>query len=204
MEKNRVEAFSDGVFAIAITLLILEIRVPDPQALSGGLAHYLGQQWSSLAAYLLSFVAIGIMWINHHSILHSVARVDRVLLLLNLHLLLWIAFVPFPTALVARYFRHGSDAGVAMAAYSATMFVIAIAFNMLWRWICRDDRLLHPHIDYREAQARAKRYTLGLYLYPAAFGLSFFSAAAALLLHFATATYYVADQLGVGATPDRA
>lgn len=204
MEKNRVEAFSDGVFAIAITLLILEIRVPDPQTLTGGLAHYLGQQWSSLAAYVLSFAIIGVMWINHHAIFHTVARVDRVLLLLNLHLLLWIAFVPFPTALVARYFRHGSDAGVAMAAYSATMFVIAIAFNMLWRWICRDDRLLHPHIDYRQAQARAKRYTLGLYFYPAAVGLSFLSALAALILHFVTAAYYVADQLAVRTEPDRA
>lgn len=202
MEKARVEAFSDGVLAIAITLLILEIRVPDPETLgSGGLAHYLGTQWSSYAAYLLSFVVIGIMWVNHHAIFQAVARVDRVLLLLNLHLLLWIAFLPFPTALVARYFRHGHDAGVAMAVYSGVMLVIGVAFQLLWQWICRHDRLLAPHVDGQQARTRAGRFGLGLAVYGAAIGLSFLSALATLVLHFLVAGYYVFDQLSVGGTP---
>ncbi len=206
MEKARVEAFSDGVLAIAITLLILEIRVPEPEALNGaGLAHYLGQQWSSYAAYLLSFAVIGIMWVNHHAIFQAVARVDRTLLLLNLHLLLWIAFLPFPTALVARYFRRGYDAGVAMAVYSGVMFVIGLSFQLLWRWITRDDRLLHGHIDQPQAHARATRFGLGLGVYLAAVGLSFLSAFATLILHFLMAGYYVVDQLAVGGqAPDRA
>jgi uncharacterized membrane protein len=206
MEKTRVEAFSDGVLAIAITLLILEIRVPEPESLGpGGLGHYLGAQWSSYAAYLLSFVVIGIMWVNHHAIFHAVARVDRVLLLLNLHLLLWIAFLPFPTALVARYFRHGDDAGVAMAVYSAVMLVIGIAFQLLWQWICRNDRLLQPHIDRQQARARAGRFGLGLLVYLGAIGLSFVSALATLVVHFLIAGYYVVDQLSVeGPTEDAA
>lgn len=206
MEKARVEAFSDGVLAIAITLLILEIRVPAPEALgAAGLGHYLATQWSSYAAYLLSFVVIGIMWVNHHAIFQAVAKVDRVLLLLNLHLLLWIAFLPFPTALVARYFRHGHDAGVAMAVYSGVMFVIGGAFQLLWQWICRHDRLLQPHIDQRQARAQAGRFGLGLVVYLAAVGLSFLSALATLILHFLVAGYYVVDQLSVGgATEDRA
>ena len=67
-DKARVEAFSDGVLAIAITLLVLELRVPEAGTLSGGLAHYLSEQWSSYAAYVLSFVVIGIMWVNHHGV----------------------------------------------------------------------------------------------------------------------------------------
>jgi uncharacterized membrane protein len=96
-DKIRVEAFSDGVLAIAITLLVLELRVPEAEELSHGLAEYLSGQWSSYAAYLLSFVIIGIMWVNHHAVFARVVRVDRPPLLLNLHLLLWIAVLPFPT-----------------------------------------------------------------------------------------------------------
>ena len=94
-------------------------------------AHALADQWSSYAAYLLSFVVIGIMWVNHHALIATVARTDRVLLLLNLLLLLWIAFLPFPTGLVADFIRKGDDAHVAMAVYSGTMFGCAIAFNLM-------------------------------------------------------------------------
>lgn len=184
MTTNRLEAFSDGVLAIAITLLILEIRVPDPDQLSGGLAHYLGQQWSSYAAYVVSFVIIGIIWVNHHAVFDRVSRVDRPLLLLNLLLLMWIAFLPFPTALVARYFRHGHDARVAMAVYSGTMLAIGLSFQLVWRWICR-----------LEGQSRSPRFGLGPVLYAVAVGLSFVSPALTLTLHFLVAGYYVFDQL---------
>ncbi|MGH9225549.1 MAG: TMEM175 family protein [Acidimicrobiales bacterium] len=201
MPASRLEAFSDGVIAIAITLLVLEIHVPEEAA--EGLAHALADQWSSYAAYLLSFVVIGIMWVNHHALMASVAKVDRALLLLNLHLLLWIAVLPFPTALVAEYIRHGDDAHVAMAVYSANMLGSAIAFNLLWLWITRDARLLHAHVDHAAAKASRRRFGVGVLVYVATVALSFANAILTLVVHFAVAAYYVADQLGTRADVER-
>jgi uncharacterized membrane protein len=200
-ESARVEAFSDGVLAIAITLLVLELRVPEAEQLHDGLAQYLGDQWSSYAAYLLSFMIIGIMWVNHHAIFTAVARVDRMLLVLNLHLLLWIAVLPFPTALVAQYIREGDDARVAMAVYSGVMLGCAIAFNLLWRWITRDDRLLHPSVDQPAARATVRRFGVGILVYAATVVVSFLSPVGALVLHFLIAGYYLSDQLRVGRVP---
>src|SRR5262245_44621623 len=106
LTKNRLEAFSDGVFAIAITLLVIEIRPPE---LDGGesLAHALGQQWPAYLGYLLSFLVLGVMWLNHHRIFEPVRRVDGAVLVLNLNLLLWAALIPFPTAVVADFLRDG-------------------------------------------------------------------------------------------------
>jgi uncharacterized membrane protein len=167
--------------------------VPAPSA--EGLAHGLAQEWSSYAAYLLSFVVIGIMWVNHHAVFARVVNVDRPLLLLNLHLLLWIAVLPFPTALVARYIRHGHDARVAMAVYSGVMFATSVAWSLLWLWITRDARLLHRAIDARAARASARRFSAGLVVYALTVVLSFVSPLLALVLHFVIAGYYVFDQL---------
>src|SRR5436309_13539589 len=98
MRTNRVEAFSDGVLAMAITLLILEISVPDVKG--DDLLDALGHQWPSYVAYVVSFLTIGIMWVNHHALFDHIRIVDRGLLFVNLFLLLAIAFVPFPTALL--------------------------------------------------------------------------------------------------------
>jgi TMEM175 potassium channel family protein len=98
-ETNRIEAFSDGMFAIAITLLILEIKVPASGA--GGLAKALGQQWPSYLAFLLSFFYIGVMWMNHHRMFTHIRRSNDTLLVLNLLLLLGVTTVPFPTAVLA-------------------------------------------------------------------------------------------------------
>ena len=114
---SRLEAFSDGVFAIAITLLVLELHVPETGDRS--LARALAHEWPQFAAYLTSFLIIGIMWVNHHSMFREITRVDRPLLFLNLLLLLWTALLPFPTELIARYLRAGgADAHVAAAVYS--------------------------------------------------------------------------------------
>src|SRR4051794_16540991 len=96
----RLQAFSDGVFAIAITLLVLELHAPTS---SHGLWSGLVDEWPQFAAYLTSFLVIGIMWVNHHSMFKQFARSDRVLLFLNLLLLLWTALLPFPTSLVAAH-----------------------------------------------------------------------------------------------------
>ena len=194
MDKNRLEAFSDGVFAIAITLLIIEVHVPEVE--DGGLATALAQQWPSYAAYLVSFTVIGIIWINHHRILAYVAQVDRPLLFLNLMLLLFVAAIPFPTALLAKYINAGwPDANVAAAVYSGGAVGVALSFNLLWRWIVRDARLLHAHIDVNVLRGFTRRFSLGLLVYPVALALSFISAPATLALHGLVAVFYVFDQV---------
>ncbi len=146
MDTNRLETFSDGVIAIAITLLVLEIDVP--RETHGGLWRELLQQWPSYLAYLISFAVIGIIWVNHHGILALVARIDRPLLYLNLLLLLTVAGIPFPTALVAEHLRSpGIDAEIASAVYGGWATLVALSFNVMWRWIVHDARLIHEHLD---------------------------------------------------------
>ena len=198
MEKSRLEAFSDGVFAIAITLLVLELAIPSLEEAdkAGGLARALGDHWASYAAYIVSFAIIGIMWVNHHAILHTVARVDRPLLFLNLLLLMFIAVLPFPTALLAEHLEsRGSH--VAAAIYSGNMLGCAIGFNALWRWIVHDQRLLHAHIDHKEARAGRGRFAIGVLVYAATVGLAFLHAKLTLAVHGLIAIYYVFDQLSV-------
>ncbi len=193
MSTERLQAFSDGVFAIAITLLVIEIHVP--QAPEGELWRALLDQWPSYAAYLVSFAIIGIMWVNHHALMAFVARVDRPLLFLNLLLLLFVALLPFPTALLAEYLHTPGDAEVAAAVYSANMLGNAIAFNLLWRWIVRDARLVHAHIDLEAARGRTRRFAVGILVYAATVGISFANAFVTLALHGLIAVYYVFDQL---------
>ena len=196
MTTDRLETFSDGVIAIAITLLILEIRVPHAE--EGGLGVALADQWPSYAAYAVSFAVIGIMWVNHHRIFHMLKAVDRPLLFINLLLLMFIAAVPFPTALLAEYLDAGGrDSHIAAAVYSANATGCALAFNMMWRWIVRKGDLLHDHISVENLRRGTKRFTLGLIVYPIAVGVSFISAPLTLALHALTAVYYVVDQLAL-------
>ena len=196
MTTGRLEAFSDGVFAIAITLLILDIKVPE---VHHGLAHALRVQWPNYAAFLVSFMVIGIMWVNHHTMLVPCARVDRPLLFLNLGLLMTVVVIPFPTALFARYVRGGSDSHVAAAVYGAVMFTAAVFFNAIWWWLSRGPQLLHDNVDHIAARAMLKRFSVGLYVYGATIILAFISAPITLAAHFVIAMYYVFDQLAVGA-----
>ena len=142
MTKNRLEAFSDGVFAIAITLLVIDIRPPEIHE-GEQLAHALWAQWPSYVAYLVSFLTIGVIWLNHHRIFEQVARVDGPLLLLNLNLLLWTALIPFPTAVVAEHLgAAGEAARTAAALYSGVLLLMGLAFGALFAWVTHTDRLL--------------------------------------------------------------
>ncbi len=205
-ESGRVEAFSDGVFAIAITLLILEIKVP----LGAGehLWSALGKQWPSYAAYVVSFLIIGIMWANHHTVFGFVARVDRTLLFLNLLLLLVVAALPWPTALLAEYLREGGASHVAAAVYSGFMVAHAITFGLLWWWLTRTGHLFDERVDVVAARRMRLRFALGNLVYPVLVGLSFVSAPLTLAVHGLMAVYYGVNQLPVpvrepvlGATP---
>jgi uncharacterized membrane protein len=195
---NRLEAFSDGVFAIAITLLVLELHLPDTseRSLARGLAH----EWPQFAAYLTSFLIIGIMWVNHHSMFRQIVRADRPLLFLNLLLLLWTALLPFPTELIAAYLRDGgADAHVAAAVYSLNLTLAAIAFSLLWTHAVRG-RLLEHDMTGREQWRSIARFSAGTLVYAATIGLSFVSAPVTLAVQFVIAAYYAFEQIGRRAT----
>src|SRR5260370_2523593 len=159
MPKSRTEAFSDGVFALAITLLIIEVRVPDSK--SGELARDLANQWPSYAAYLVSFVIIGIIWVNHHDIFERITTVDRPLLFLNLLLLLTVAFLPFPTALLGQYIRQGDNAHIAAAVYGANMTLIGLAFIAVWTYLARVPSLLAPEMGAEGARQARRAAGIG-------------------------------------------
>src|SRR4051795_9183579 len=194
---GRVEAFSDGVFSIAITLLVLEIgipRIPEGAALWSAL----GAEWPSYAAYVVSFLVIGIMWANHHTLFGYIARVDRTLIFLNLLLLMVVALIPWPTSLVADYLdRGGSQARVAVAVYSGVMVLASLMFTIFWWYATRSGRLLDADVDARAARATVPRFALGLAVYPMTVGLAFVSPVLTLAVHGALAVYYAFNQLSV-------
>jgi uncharacterized membrane protein len=193
VETGRIEAFSDGVFAIAITLLVIELKVPDSEH---GLWHGLVEEWPQFAAYLTSFFIIGIMWVNHHSMFNTIVRSDRVLLFLNLLLLLWTTLLPFPTRLVAEHLGDGgTDASVAAAVYSANLTLAAIAFSLIWSYAVRNGRLIAAPMGRRAEWRSIWRFSIGTFLYAATIGISFASAGAALAIQFALALYYLFEQV---------
>jgi uncharacterized membrane protein len=192
-ETARLEAFSDGVFAIAITLLVLELKIPDG---NGHLARSLVHEWPQFAAYITSFFVIGIMWVNHHSMFRNIVRSDRILLFLNLLLLLWTTLIPFPTALVARYLGQGGhDASVAEALYSANLTLAAIAFTMIWVHAVRGGRLIRAPLPPAEERRSIARFSIGTFLYAPLILVSFLQAALALAIQFVIALYYLFEQL---------
>lgn len=197
MTKGRLEAFSDGVFAIAITLLVLDLTVPKGHP-DGELWAALGREWPSYFAYLVSFLVIGIIWVNHHTVFEKVRAVDRAVLFANLALLLFVSVIPFPTRLVAEYLTSSADARVAVAIYSTTMLATGLSYGALWLVITRDAGLLHAHLDRAAQRAAIRRFGLGNVVYLLTIGLSFLNPVATLAVHGAIAVYYCFDQLRTG------
>lgn len=192
---NRVEAFSDGVFAVAITLLILNIKIPGLDLLPGQvpkdtvLWQELPDHLPSLVAYVTSFATIGIMWINHHRLFNHIKRTDTGLQLFNLLLLLIIVFIPVPTALLSEYITLPND-HVAAIIYSGTNIVLAICFNLLWRYASHHNRLLGKNVDTHAVAAINRQYAFGPLLYLLAFALAWFNTPASLALNFILALFF--------------
>jgi uncharacterized membrane protein len=173
MSVGRLEAFSDGVFAIVITLLILEIHVPtpgDPDNGKGELGQKLLEQWPHYLSYLLSFFVVGIVWLNHHATFNLLARTDHRIQVLNLLLLLPVSVLPWPTDLLATYAVEGTtrDQRIAVALYGLTNVAMATAFNVLWRYLRRHPELHKPHVTRELLAVRSYRYNIGLVVYPVA------------------------------------
>jgi uncharacterized membrane protein len=187
-ETARLEAFSDGVFAIAITLLVLEIGLPGGSAT---LSHKLADAWPSYLGYAISFVTIGIMWANHHAIFRLIGPATHGLIVGNLVLLLTVAFLPFPTAVLADHLRHaGPDQRTAAVFYSGTFILIAIGFQALWQVASRGNRLILPGCE--AAAARISRsYRWGVPSYVLSTLLALWRPAAGLALVGAMALFWL-------------
>jgi len=179
-ETGRVEAFSDGVFAIAITLLVLEFKVPHlpPGANGRDLFLALLQLWPSMVAFLGSFIAILIMWINHHGLFRLIHKIDSRFLFANGFLLLMVTFVPFPTAVLAEYLGRPGER-VAAAFYVGTFVVISIAFNAFWATTTKR-RLLKRSVPEAVVTRIRNAYRFGLGVYAASALLALWSAPAGL------------------------
>ena len=188
MPTSRLEAFADGVFAIAATLLIIEISLPEESSVGSGLLEI----WPSYLAYAISFLTIGIMWVNHHVVLTFTREADRTFLFINLFLLMGVAFVPFPTALVAEHIRE-EGAREAALAYGLTYSAIAVFFQAFWQYAHR--RLLRPDANRREVSGIDRSYRSGIPLYGSATLVALISPTAALFLFGAIALVWVSASI---------
>ncbi|HEY6594062.1 MAG TPA: TMEM175 family protein [Asanoa sp.] len=195
-ETNRTEAFSDGVLAIAITLLVLDLRVPVRDALHGSLAAALADEWPAYAAYVTSFLVIGIIWVNHHAVFELIGAVDRVTQFLNLVLLMTVAAIPFTTALFAEYLTAGgASARTAAVVYSALMVAMSLAFAALYTYVARHPHLLAEGVDAAGVRASIVRFSaVGIVVYLATVVVALFSAPLTLVAHFLIALYYCFQQ----------
>ena len=202
MNTSRIETFADGVFAIAATLLILNV---DSQISED--VHDLGTEllhiWPSYLAYAVSFVTIGIMWINHHTVMSQIDRTDRRFLVATVGLLLCIAFVPFPTRLVAEHIR-GEGAQDAALAYGFTMVATAIMFSITWFYASRGKRLLRPDADPAIVTGISRSYLPGPFIYLAATLIAFASPTTSVVLFMAIALFYVIESAILGSVKSAA
>ena len=186
MDKARVESFSDGVFAFAITLLVLGIQVPEiksgtDQELRAALIHSIPQ----LLPYITSFGTIGVIWLNHHSMFHSVQKVEHTTLTLNLLLLLVVSFIPYPTSVLGRYGALPSSAFL----YGAVLSLLGISYSLLWVHIVRR-QLSSVCADKTEISRKIRRNLLGTLVYPAATVVSLRYPRLGVAIYFALAVFY--------------
>jgi uncharacterized membrane protein len=196
MSASRIEAFADGVFAIAATLLILNVDNGVPGT-SHDLAHELLHAWPSYVAYATSFLTIGIIWSNHHLLLSQIAKMDRTFQMLNVGLLLCVAFIPFPTRLVAEHI-HGEGLRAAALAYGITMTAMAVMFLSLWLYASHDLRLLKEDADARAVTGITRAYLPGTPTYLAATLVAFVSPLASIVLFAALALFYALESTVFG------
>ena len=190
MSTNRMEAFSDGVFAIAITLLVLEIHVPEPGA-GESLGHELLAQWPSYAAFVVSFLTIGVIWINHHAMVRRLRVTDHSILIWNLLLLMTVSALPFTTALMAAYLKQGEGESLAAAVYSGSFLLMSLVFSGMNRHILfeRVD-FLEEGLDEHIRRLTLKRGVVGLLPYALATALAPVSPYITLAICAAVAVFY--------------
>lgn len=204
MDSRRAESFSDGVFAVAITVLVFNLLpIADKTAGIGAgtvtlTARHLGHYWASYLAYVVSFLTIGIMWLNHHTMLAQVTKVNRTTLVLNLFLLMGIVAIPFPTALVADHLT-GSDGGggqatVAAVTYGLVMIAISVSFGAMWIYMAAHPQALGAR-RHRPRALSTVRFVAGNLGYVAGTLVALISPVAALIIFGLLAVYYMFEHL---------
>jgi uncharacterized membrane protein len=206
VDRSRLEAFSDGVFAVAITLLVLNLAVAGPGTPDNPnppLLQQLGHLWPSFAAYVVSFFMIGIIWVNHHVVIRSFRAVDRTLLFLNLILVMFVVLIPFATATVADYrLSNSHDGRVAMVLYGLVFFGMSVGFSAIFEWSLHGDRRVEPLPPEAHWAARA-RFVSGGGVYVLAIVVALFNAIAAFVIIALVAVYYIVENTPTSpAAPD--
>jgi uncharacterized membrane protein len=204
VDSRRAESFSDGVFAVAITVLVFNLlpiadKTAAPPAGSGLTAHILAGYWASYLAYVVSFMTIGIMWLNHHTMMAQVTKVDRTVLVLNLFLLMGIVAIPFPTALVADHLTgtDGSNgqATVATVIYGLVMIVISLGYAAMWLYLAAHQAKLGARKRVRTPRLSTVRFTAGNAGYLLGTLLALVSPVTALIIFGSLAVYYLFEHL---------
>ncbi|GAA0993711.1 TMEM175 family protein [Subtercola frigoramans] len=195
MGKARLEAFSDGVMAVAITLLVLDLHTSASTGVP--LGQQLVEEWPSFLAYVLSFFVIGTIWVNHHMMFRRVVEVDRLTMLYNLLLLLFVSTIPFTTSTLAEFIQDGGeDARVAVILYGSVSFAMSVCFTLLLQRIFSRD-LIRQNIDQRSRRIALRRFGVGLVLYPVATVVGLFSPIVMMVGLIALALYYLVGSSGV-------
>jgi uncharacterized membrane protein len=199
MSKSRLEAFSDGVLAVAITLLVLDLHAAvgehDAEGHVISLWDQVHDEWPAFLAYLVSFFVIGVIWINHHALCVLIERVDRALLFYNLLLLLWVCTIPFTTSALAEFLRDGtqSDVRIAVLLYGLSNEGMAIAFLLIVRHMLYKPLVKGP-IDLSARRRAVLRFGAGSLVYPVIAIVGLFSAETMFVLYIGVIVYYIADQ----------
>jgi uncharacterized membrane protein len=187
LDSGRLEAFSDGVFAIAITLLVLEIAIPVGQ--ERDLIGALLALWPSYLAYVISFLTIGWVWIGHTAIIAHVIGIDRILIRLNLALLMAVAFLPFPTKLMGEYLGKSEPERVAVIFYGVLLLVIELLLAWMWRYVLEAKDIRHPDTSDDELEGVRRRMLPGIALFVAALGVSFVVPTVGVLFYLAISLF---------------
>jgi uncharacterized membrane protein len=189
LSTSRLEAFSDGVFAVAITLLVLNLQVPQLAAsmVAKELVPDLGKLWPKLLIYALSFVIVGIYWVAHHNTFHYIKRSDRNLLWINILLLMCIVFIPFPTALLGQY----PEQQISVVIYASTLVFTGLVLQLLWWYATSGYRLVDRDIDPRLVQKATRRNVTAPLIYLLAIGISFLSVQLSLIVIVLLPVYYI-------------
>jgi uncharacterized membrane protein len=190
VDSGRLEALSDGVFAVALTLLALNLAVAGPG--HGTLAHQYADRWPSYVAYAISFFTIGIIWVNHHALFKNFGSIDRVMVFLNLLLLFFVVVIPFATSTMASYLqRGGADAHIATAVYEFVFEAMSLAFFLVFWWSIRRGLMVVPQSQQTGAVVR---FSIGNVAYIVAIGVAFVSPASALAISALVALYYTFER----------
>jgi len=188
LTKSRIEALADGVFAVAMTLLVFEIKVPGPAQEAGAvdLARHLASLWPNFVSYAISFFVLGIYWVGHHNQFHFIRRSNRPFLWLNIVFLFFVTLIPFSAALISSHF----DEPIAIAFYGGNLIAVGLVLYAVWAYATRGRRLVDKDLPREAVHRASRRILIAPCVFVVAIALGFFNTKASLILYAATASYY--------------